>query len=338
MQAVNTEECIQKPQKKVILYGALLGTLIGVVSFAPIWIHYNGQLMDYGDYFIQYVPFIKELKRMLLSGNLSWSWNSFLGDSFIGAYSYYTVYNPFAWIVMLFHDNLILYCTMFATLLKLSVSMVGALLYFRLFCKNDIYALTGALLYTFSGFTLVNTMFYFFLDIVAVFPFLMYGLELLIREKKKLIYVFALFVNASINFYFFVSSVLFIILYVFFRLHLYKISAWKSEWNIFLRIAGYSIIGTGLAGIALFPSLYAILGLGKATEAIGTKMRLFYWPQKILEHLKVIVAPIESGRYLAFFDASSWTSTGLYLPVFGVYCVLLWCFRKHDWLKNSVCY
>lgn len=164
----------------------------------------------------------------------------------------------------------------------------------------------------------------------------MYGLELLIREKKSLIYVLALWINASINYYFFVSSVLLIVLYVIFRLELYRISAWKREWKTFLSISGYSIIGAGLAGIALFPSLYAILGSGKATEAIGTKMRIFYWPQKIMEHLKVMVAPIESGRYLAFFDASSWTSTGLYLPVFGIYCVLLWCFKKNDWLKKLV--
>lgn len=162
MEEFIAEKRLHRPRNAVLLYGAILGAIIGVVSFAPIWIHYGGQLMDYGDYFLQYVPFVKELKRMLLSGNLSWSWNSFLGDSFIGAYSYYTVFNPFAWVVMLFPDNLILYGTMFATLLKLSVSMVGALLYFDLFCKKDINALIGALLYTFSGFTLVNTMFYFF--------------------------------------------------------------------------------------------------------------------------------------------------------------------------------
>lgn len=280
---------------------------------------------------------------MVASGSLSWSWNSFLGDSFVGAYSYYTVFNPFAWIVAMFPDDYILYGTMFATVLKLAVSMIAAMLYMRRFCKKDSYALIGALLYTFSGFTLVNTSFYFFLDVIAVFPFVMYGLEQLIYEGKRAAYVLSLMLNAAINYYFFVSTVFLVVIYVVCRLELYKPSSWKIQWKTFCRIAVYSVMGTGLAGIALVPSFYAILGSGKATETIGTGFRLIYWPQKILEHLRTLVAPIESGRYHAFFDSSTWSSTGVYLPVFGCVCVLQWCFRKKDWLKKvcivlTICY
>lgn len=328
---------------RYLILGAITGMLIGFVAFSPVWLRNGGRYMDYGDYFLQYVPFIKELKRMLVSGNLSWSWNSFLGDGFVGAYSYYTVFNPFAWVVMLFPDNYILYGTMFATLLKLAISMIAAMLYIRRFCKKDIYALIGALLYTFSGFTLVNTNFYFFLDVIAVFPFVLYGLEKLIFDEKSIVYVLSLMLNAAINYYFYVSTAFLVAIYVFFRLNLYKISAWKREWKTFLRIVVYSIVGTGLAGIALVPSFYAILGSGKATESIGTGIEWFYWPQKILEHLRTLVAPIESGRYHAFYDSSAWSSTGVYLPVFGSFFVIQWCIYKRDWLKKIcillvVCY
>lgn len=185
----------KRPENKCLYWGAAIGAIIGIIAFSPIWLQNNGQYMDYGDYFLQYVPFIKELKRMILSGSLSWSWNSFLGDSFVAAYSYYTVFNPFAWIVALFPDDYILYGTMFATILKLSISMIAAMLYMRRFCQKDSYAMVGALLYTFSGFTLVNTNFYFFLDVITVFPFLMYGLELLICENKRTVYVLSLMLN-----------------------------------------------------------------------------------------------------------------------------------------------
>lgn len=188
-----------KQNNRVLFVGAVIGAIIGIIAFAPVWLHYDGQYMDYGDYFLQYVPFIKELKRMLTSGSLSWSWNSFLGDSFIGAYSYYTVFNPFAWIVALFPDDYILYGTMFTIILKLAVSMISAMLYIRNFCKKDSYILIGALLYTFSGFTLVNTNFYFFLDVIAVFPFVMHGVEQLIYKRKPTLYVISLMLNAVIN-------------------------------------------------------------------------------------------------------------------------------------------
>lgn len=323
-----------KPSTKTLLFGALIGAIIGIIAFAPVWVHHGGQYMEYGDYFLQYVPFIKELKRIVATGSLSWSWNSFLGDGLISAYSYYTVFNPFAWIVALFPDQYILYGTMFAIILKLAISMVTSTLYMGRFCKKESYALIGALLYTFSGFTLVNTNFYFFLDVVAVFPLVLYGLELLISDQKKWVYVFALLLNAAMNYYFFVSTVILVIIYVVCRLKLYKFSSWKTQWKTFKQILIYSIIGTGLAGIALIPSFYAILGSGKAAESIGSSVELFYYPQKILEHLRTLVAPIESGRYHAFYDSSTWSSTGVYLPVFGCALVVQWCFRKKDWLKK----
>ncbi len=323
-----------RPSVQSLCTGALIGCIIGIVAFAPVWLNHNGQYMDYGDYFVQYVPFIKELKRMVLSGNLSWSWNSFLGDGFIGAYSYYTVFNPFAWFVALFPDDYILYGTMFATLLKLSVSMVTAMMFMRCFCKKDITALIGALLYTFSGFSLVNTNFYFFLDVVAVFPLVLYGLEKLIEERKNSIYVLALMLNAVINYYFFVSTVILVIIYVVFRLKLYKIYSWKECGIVFKQIAIYSVIGCGLAGISLIPSFYAILGSGKAIASIGTEIQLMYWTQEVLERIRTLIAPIESGRYHAFFDSGIWSSTGVYLPLFGCVFVFQWCICKKDWLKK----
>ena len=332
----------ERRKSRFLFMAAIIGAVVGIIAFAPIWLRNDGQLMDYGDYFLQYVPFIKELKRIVSAGG-QWSWNSFLGDGFVGAYSYYTVFNPFAWLVALFPDSYILYGTMFATILKLSVSMVAAMLYMRRFCKKDSYALIGALLYTFSGFTLVNTNFYFFLDVIAVFPFVMYGLEQLICEGKRTVYVLSLMLNAAINYYFFVSTVFLVVIYIVFRLELYKPSSWKIQWKTFWRIALYSILGTGLAGMALIPSFYAILGSGKATGTIGTKMLLMYWPQNILERIRTLVAPIESGRYHAFFDGSTWSSSGIYLPIFGCTIVLQWCVEKRDWLKRvcillTVCY
>lgn len=327
-------ETCSKIQDRNLCTAAILGALIGIIAFAPVWLRHGGQYMDHGDYFVQYVPFIKELKRMVASGSLSWSWNSFLGDGFVGAYSYYTVFNPFAWIVAFFPDDYILYGTMFATILKLAVSMISAMLYMRCFCKKDSYALVGAMLYTFSGFTLVNTNFYFFLDVIAVFPFLMYGLEKLISEGKHTVYVLSLMLNAAINYYFFVSTVLLVVIYVVFRLELYKPSSWKLRWSIFQRITVYSVVGTGLAGIALIPSFYAILGSGKATGIIGTAIEVMYWPQRILENLRTLVAPIESGRYHAFYDSNIWSSNGVYLPVFGSVFVIHWCFHNGDWLKK----
>ena len=288
--------------------------------------------MDYGDYYVQYVPFIQELRRMLLSGRLGWSWNSFIGDGFASAYSYYTVFNPFAWFVACFPDDAILYGTLIATLMKLSVSMVCAMLFFRRFCSRDVFALVGALLYTFSGFTNVNTYFYFFLDVIAVFPLMMYGFELLISEGKYRVYVAAVVLNAAINFYFYVSTVLLVIVYTFFRLELYRRSSWKENWKRLRAIVAYSVIGTGLASFSLIPSIGAILNSGKAIESISGKIQMSIIPQIQFDRLYALLCPQDSGMCDTFFEADPWASTGAYLPVFGVFCVVQYCLQKRDWL------
>lgn len=326
---------LHSPQKKYIKMGIMITLAIGIVSLMPILIRNKGQYMDFGDYYQQYIPFIKELKRMLLSGNLSWSWNSFLGDNFVRGYSYYTIFNPFAWFVLIFPDNMILYGTLIATLIKLIVSTLSALFYIRLFCKEDKYALVGAIMYTFSGFTLVNMYFYFFLDVIAIFPLLMYGLELLIRKRIHKVYIISLALNAAINIYFFVSTVFLVIIYVFFRLEIYNFAEWKNKWLLILDIFISSVLGVGLVSIAIIPSLLSILESGKAAENIASQIAFIYWPSNFIEHIKTFMIPSESACYHAFYDSSSWSSTGMYLPVFGIVLVVQRFIRKkRDWITK----
>lgn len=329
------EKKINSPKNKYIIIGIMLTLAIGIISFMPILIRNKGQYMDFGDYYQQYIPFIKELKRMLLSGNLSWSWNSFLGDDFVRGYSYYTIFNPFAWFVLLFPNDMILYGTLIATLIKLVVSTLSALFYIRLFCKEDKYALVGAIMYTFSGFTLVNLYFYFFLDIIAIFPLLMYGLEILIRKRIHKVYIISLALNAAINIYFFVSTVFLVIIYLFFRLEIYNFDEWKNKWLLIFDIFLSSVLGVGIVSIAIIPSLLSILASGKAAENIASKIAYIYFPSNFIEHIKTFMIPSESACYHAFYDSSSWSSTGMYLPVFGIVLVVQRFIRKNrDWITK----
>lgn len=317
------------------LWGVCLTVLVGTVSFVPILLRNNGRFMLDGDYFHQYLPFLLEMKRLVESGSLEWSWNSFLGDSFLGAYSYYTAFNPFAWVVILFPKSMLLYATFLVALLKLAVGTLGAMLYLRMFVKNEKYALVGGILYTFSGFTFVNTNFYFFQEVIALFPFLLWGLEHLIQKNRSGIYVAVLAVTAALNFYFFVATVFLVILYVVFRLNLLSLQGWRTNWRIFCSIALFSILGTGIAAAALLPSFYAILGSDKALSSFGKSGRLLlYSVPDLLERLRVLVAPIESNTYHAFYNSSSWGSVAAHIPVFGCLFGVYWCVGKRDWLSK----
>ena len=84
---------------------------------------------------------------------------------------------------------------------------------------------------------------------------------------------------------FFISSVFIVIIYIIFRLELYKFP-YKKETRKLKNLIIYSVIGTGLASICLIPSCYAIFGSGKARESIGKNIEYFFYPQKIFRTCK----------------------------------------------------
>lgn len=69
------------------------------------------------------------------------------------------------------------------------------------------------MLYAFSGFQCCNLVFYHFHDAVALFPLLLIGLEKLQTEKKKGWFAFGIFMNALVNYIFFVGEAIFVIVY-----------------------------------------------------------------------------------------------------------------------------
>ncbi len=314
----------------------LLCLLVGLLSLAPCLLANGGQLVYYGDYFRQYVPFLQETRRMLASGSLAWSWNTFLGDGFYSAYSYYTSVNPFAYLALLFPDSLLLYGTLCAQLAKFAVSGVCCYAYLNRFVKKEDLCVLGALLYTFSGFTIINNNYYFFLDVIAVFPLLLLGIEL-VGEKRSLdaclFLMLAVFVNAEINYYFLVSSGILCVLYALLRFELWRQPL--SKLKLLGQLAGSAALGIGMAGFLLLPALWKMMHTPKATGSLGSLYLRPYSIGNMLERIRIFFMPIENNIEHAFYRSGSWTSTAVFLAVFGSSLALLFFVRnRHHWLTR----
>ena len=78
--------------------------------------------------------------------------------------------------------------------------------------KPDV-AVIGALLYAFSGFQTINLEFNHFHDVVAVFPLLLWGIENIDEKKKRPAFIIAVAINCLINYFFFIQSVVFMLIY-----------------------------------------------------------------------------------------------------------------------------
>jgi uncharacterized membrane protein YfhO len=80
------------------------------------------------------------------------------------------------------------------------------------------YAFLGALLYAFSGFMTFNFFFNHFHEVAIFFPLILIALEELVINNRRGVFALAVAANAMINYWFFIGSAIFVVIYVFIRM------------------------------------------------------------------------------------------------------------------------
>ena len=312
----------------------LLGALLALIALSPAIFPYGGRFVTRGDYIEQQLPFILESRRLLRAGLDSYSFNTFLGAPGVGSYSFYTLGSPFVWPLALLPKAAIPFGISVMAVLKHAAAAACSFLYFKKMLRDDRLALTGSVLYALSSFTVVNTQFYHFTEVIAFFPLILLGLEIAMSDEPRP-GLLALFcgLNALTNYYFMFSSALLAALYFVFRFFSSDWKAARSIRRVFLAVFECGV-GCALSGVLLLPSLMHMLTItrtGGGLAALGG-----YTPAVLLERLRALLMPIESNVVHAFYgDAASWSSTACYLPVFGLTGAVVFLFaqRTERWLK-----
>lgn len=70
----------------------------------------------------------------------------------------------------------------------------------------------------FSGYQTTNLEFFHFHDVVAIFPLLLWGLEMSMKDRKyRPAFVLTIFINCLLNYFFFVGEVVFLVIYYLIR-------------------------------------------------------------------------------------------------------------------------
>lgn len=318
------------------LHAFFLGMLLAFLALSPAIIPYGGRFVTRGDYIEQQLPFILETRRILRGGLDVYSFNTFLGSPAIGSYSFYTLGSPFVWPLALLPQALIPFGISVMAILKHAVASATSFLYFRRMLHDERLALTGSVLYVFSSFTIVNTQFYHFTEVIAFFPLILLGLEIAMSDKQKpgQLAVFC-GINALVNYYFMFSSALLAALYFVFRFFSDDWKAARSFRRVFFTVFECGV-GCALAGVLLLPSLMHMLTITRTGASDTSVLTASYGPIVLLERLRVLLMPIESNVVHAFYgDAPSWNSTAAYLPVFGLTGALVFAFaqKAQRWLK-----
>ena len=142
------------------------------------YFHYAGDFNDQQINFYQYAnAFVKQ------GGTFSWATD--LGSGFVNSYSFYLLGSPFFWLSLAVPARLMPWAMVPLLCLKMAVAGGGAYLWARRWVRAEGWSMLAGCLYAFSGFSIYNIFFNHFLDVVALFPYLLAALDDAAIDGKK---------------------------------------------------------------------------------------------------------------------------------------------------------
>lgn len=318
-------------EKRYILTTAVVSLLTALAVFLPAIIKDRGFFLIVDDFNAQQLTFSTAVRYALASRPVGdWFWGIDLGTSLVNTFGFYNLGSPFFWITLLFPQVEFPYLAGWLYIVKYVVAAITAHLYLRRFLKDEKYAVIGALLYAFSGFQATNLLFFHFHDVTAFFPLLLLGLEKVMEDRRyRPHFIFAVFLNCLVNYFFFVGEVVFLALYFVIRFTGLPLKAFlKAVLNRLLDGA----LGVCMAMILFLPSVLYVFGNTRSEFSL-TAESAFYGLKEILLILKGLLLPGDLMNDASAVTMMNYNSTAAYLPVFGLSFVFAYLFRKPDRLS-----
>lgn len=208
------------------------------------YFHYAGDFNDQQINFYQYAnSFVKQ------GGSFSWATD--LGSGFINAYSFYLVGSPFFWLTLLLPARWVPWAMVPMLCLKFALAGGGAYLWARRWVRGESWPMLAGFLYAFSGFSVYNVFFNHFLDVVALFPYLLASLDDAVLDRKWGRFPFWVALNLLNNYFFFAGQAVFLVLYFFCLLAGRR---YTLPPRAFARLVFEALLGCALGCVLLLPA------------------------------------------------------------------------------------
>ena len=313
----------QKKDKFWLTVG--LCALTAALFFLPFYLIDGGFFHYAGDFNSQQISFYRYMNGFVKGAGYpdsafttvrnTFSWATDLGSGVMNAYSFYLYGSPFFWFSLLFPQKWLPYLMVPLLVLKFAVAGGGAYLYLRRYVKNIDYAVLGAVLYAFSGFTVYNVFFNHFVDVVALFPYLLWSLDEALYNGRRSWFAFWVAVNLVNNYFFFIGQVVFLAIYFICKLSAgdFRLTAKK-----FGLLAFESVLGVAMGSILLVPAVLSILQNPRTIDLSSGWGFLTY--SKVQQYLAILVSwimPPDSPYLTSIWSEGviKWTSMSAYLPL-----------------------
>ncbi len=233
------------------------------------------------DMYHQYFPFLVEFYHKLKNGeSLLYSWNTGIGSNFVALYAYYLA-SPFNWLCVLVPEQYLMEFLSYMVVFKTGLCGLSFTFYLRRHFKTDLKmsyaALCFSVFYALSGFMAAYNWDVMWLDVVALAPVVILGLERLVFEGKCKMYCIALAISILSNYYLCIMLCIFLALYFIVLLIGKRDGSMKGFYGkAILRFALYSLLAGGMAAVLLVPELCAIRFTEFGDISFPSKLTLYF--------------------------------------------------------------
>ncbi len=325
-----------------------LCALTAAVFFLPFYLLDGGFFHYAGDFNSQQISFYRYMNGFVKGAGYpdstfagaphnTFSWATDLGSGVMNAYSFYLYGSPFFWLSVLLPQSWLPYMMVPLLVLKFGVAGGGAYLYLRRYVKNANYAVLGACLYALSGFAVYNVFFNHFVDVVALFPYLLWALDEAIYEDRHGLFAFWVAVNLLNNYFFFVGQVIFLCIYFVCKL---TAKDFRLTGRKFWHLLWESVLGVAMGCLLLFPAVLSLLQNPRTIDLSSGWGFLTY--AKVQQYLAILLSwilPPDSPYLTSVWSEGviKWTSMTAYLPLCSLAgAMAYWRSRKADSKKRIV--
>ena len=325
-----------------------LCALTAAIFFLPFYILDGGFFHYAGDFNSQQISFYRYMNGFVKGAGYpdsafagaphnTFSWATDLGSGVMNAYSFYLYGSPFFWLSVLLPQSWLPYMMVPLLVLKFGMAGGGAYLYLRRYVKNANYAVLGACLYALSGFAVYNVFFNHFVDVVALFPYLLWALDEAIYEDRHGLFAFWVAVNLLNNYFFFVGQVIFLCIYFVCKL---TAKDFRLTGRKFGHLLWESVLGVAMGCLLLFPAVLSLLQNPRTIDLSSGWGFLTY--AKVQQYLAILLSwilPPDSPYLTSVWSEGviKWTSMTAYLPLCSLAgAMAYWRSRKADSKKRIV--
>lgn len=242
----------------------ILGFLIPLVVLGLIF--YKNQVVPFGDnvylrsdMYHQYAPFYKELYNKLVNGgSMTFSWNIGMGVNFSATYAYYLA-SPINLLLGLVPESSILIVMDILIVGKTALAGFACAYYLsKHFQTKSLSVAAIASFYALSSYMAAFSWNIMWLDCMLLLPFIVLGLEALVKEKKFKMYIISLGIAIFSNYYIAIMICIFLVLYFVMEMIVYATKEKHYYLDRIVRFALCSLIAGGLGAVMILPEIYAL--------------------------------------------------------------------------------